>query len=253
MSDTIELERRLLRLERTLEALATRERVSAAVGALASPGVVYVASDGTLKTEADFAYIEADNELRAGRMRLPEGATPTTPASGFALVFAGNSGVNNGVASSVDDAGTVYQMVQYATGTFTPVLSGDGTAGTFTYDAANTGCDYTRIGNRLLFAGRVRITAIAVAPTGNTRITGPPFTGVAGAGSIAGGVQFDAVTGINLTAGYTWVGGEVISTTSEIRLFENGDNVAALRIQGAAFGLIGSVIDLRFWGMYQIA
>jgi hypothetical protein len=220
---------------------------------IGSTQVLYGSGAGVITTEADFAYIEGDNELRVGRARLAEQATPTTPASGFSLLFAGSSGVNNGVASSVDDAGVVYQMARYAEGTFTPVLSGDGTAGTFTYDAANTGCDYTRHGNRMLLNGRVRITAIAVAPTGNMRITGLPFAGVAGAGSIAGGVQFDAVTGINLSAGYTWVGGEVVSSTSEIRLFENGDNVAAVRVQGAAFGLIGGVIDLRFWGLYQIA
>jgi hypothetical protein len=125
----VELERRLLRMERTLEALAARERVGAAAGALTSPGVVYVASDGTLKTEADFSYIEADNELRTGRVRTAEQATPATPDSGFGDFFFSTSNVPSGVG----DDGAAHRMIPAATSLYTPTYTGVTTPGVTTY------------------------------------------------------------------------------------------------------------------------
>jgi hypothetical protein len=171
MDDRVALDRRIRKLEATLEALAARERVIAASGGLLSTGVVYVTAAGTLTTEADFAYIEGDNELRTGRARLAEQATPTTPASGFSLLFAGSSGVNNGVASSVDDAGVVYQMVRYATGTFTPTYFGSATAGTTTYGTQFG--TYTRIGNVCFVF--IRVSWTAVTGTGNGQVGNLPF------------------------------------------------------------------------------
>jgi hypothetical protein len=127
--DRVALDRRIRKLEATLEALAARERVIAASGGLLSTGVVYVTAAGTLTTEADFAYIAADNELRTGRVRLAEQATPTTPASGFGLVFADATGIPRGV----DDAGAVRQMVPSATSTYTPTYTGATTPGVTTY------------------------------------------------------------------------------------------------------------------------
>jgi hypothetical protein len=249
MSDTIELERRLLRLERTLEALAARERVGAAAGALASPGVVYVASDGTLKTEAAFTYIEASDELRTGQVRLPEQATPSNPAANFALLFAGNSGVNDGVPSGVDTGGTVYQMVRYATGTFTPTIVGSTTPGTFTYSV--NAAQYTRIGDRVMFNGRIAVTATAVAPVGSVTINGFPFT--SGANSSNGnilGAAWITSPNINFTAGYTQINGIIIGATNTMRIYETGDNVATNNVlQGAQFG---ATFDIFFVGWYKV-
>lgn len=169
--DEVTLAQRLLKLEARLEALAARERVIASSGGLLSTGVVYVATDGTLDTEAAFAYIEGSDEVRVGRARLAEQATPSTPASGFSLLFAGSSGDNNGVASSVDDAGTVYQMVRYATGTWTPTYGGLTTGGSTTYTTQQG--NYTRLGDVII--AQFEITWTAASGTGIAFIL-LPFT-----------------------------------------------------------------------------
>jgi len=134
------------------------------------------------------------------------------------------------------------------TGTFTLTLVGSGTTGEFTY--AGTGAHYTRIGNCVFISGRVNITATAVAPTGNVTINGLPFTPVATASVVAGGVTFIAWSNINVAAGYTDLSGSILDGTSVINLVRSGDAVAAALVQG---GEIGAAIDLQFFGHYLVA
>ena len=139
----------------------------------------------------------------------------------------------------------------YDVGTFTPVLQGTTIAGTFTYDVPNTAGAWSRIGNRVSFNGRVRITAIGVAPTGNLQIITLPITPASIAGNIAGGASV-VFTGITLTAGHTQVVGEVQSGAASMRLFEVGSNIAAASVLGGALVLVGGVGDFRFSGQYQV-
>lgn len=136
----------------------------------------------------------------------------------------------------------------FVTGTFTPTLVGSGVAGTFTY--AGTGAHYTRIGNCVSISGRVNITATTVAPTGNMSINGLPFTPVATASVIAGGVTFIVWSNINVAAGYTYVGGSILDGSAVVNLVRSGDAVAAALVQG---GEIGAAIDLQFFGHYLVA
>jgi hypothetical protein len=234
--DRVALDRRIRKLEATLEALAARERVIAASGGLLSTGVVYVTAAGTLTTEADFAYIAADNELRTGRVRLAEQATPTTPASGFGLLFS----TTGGVPSGVDDAGTVREMVQRATTTWTPAYAGQTTPGTTTY-ATRTGL-YERIGTLVhftLYAGWSAATG-----TGNALITGLPFparnvTNVFYAMSIW-------YTGITFAAG-AGLQGLIRPNTSQIELWYNpASNAATAQIAVEAAG------DIAITGVYML-
>lgn len=139
----------------------------------------------------------------------------------------------------------------YATGTFTPTLVGSTIAGTFTYDATNTAGTYTRIGNRVLFSGRVRITAIAVAPTGDLRITGLPFTstttGFNTAGYAAGDWQ-----GLTLPAGYTQVGFLIPDALAFLNIRRQGSNVAVTNVQGGELVLVAGVAQFFFAGQYQV-
>ena len=137
-------------------------------------------------------------------------------------------------------------------GVWTPVLAGGTIAGIFTYDAVTTG-EYTRIGNRVLFNGRVRITAVTTAPTGALRITGLPLAGVAGASAIAGGTNFSLWHGITLTAGRTQLGGRILDTVTSIQFIESGSGVQGLGVLGTAFALIGGVADFQFDGSYRVA
>lgn len=142
------------------------------------------------------------------------------------------------------------EMTEYpvSTGTWTPVLVGSGTAGSFTY--TGTGAEYTRIGDRVLISGRVNITATSVAPTGNLTITGLPFTPAASASVVAGGVTFIAWSNINVAAGYTDVSGSILNGTAAINLIRSGDAVASAIVQG---GELAAAIDLQFFGEYRIA
>lgn len=138
----------------------------------------------------------------------------------------------------------------YASGTFTPTLFGSGTAGTFTYDTANTEAVYTRIGNEVFVEGRVIISATSVAPTGNVSIGGLPFTSAAAtnSGNIAG-VLHTVWSGINLQAGYTYVAGVVVGSVTSAFLYECGDNVARVIVQGGEMG----TFDIFFSGHYRVA
>lgn len=196
-----------------------------------------------LKGTSGVIYLESPTELA-------ESATPATPSSGRGRIFIGNGTLNNGIASSVDDAGVVYQMLRYADGTFTPSLAGSSVFGTFTYDTANTKAQYTRIGNRIFVNGRVIVTATSVAPAGNVSIGGLPFASGSNAnnGNILGSMSI-VWSGINLVAGYTTVEGMVFSAATSMVLYESGDNVARVAVQGNEFS---STFDIFFNGFYKV-
>lgn len=146
----------------------------------------------------------------------------------------------------------VKEVPIYDEGTFVPVLFGSTGAGTFTYDATNTHIDWTRIGNRVLVNGRIRITAIPVAPAGAMRISTLPFTSATTGFSIAG--EFDFLyQGITLPAGYTQAGIAVIDTVTYMALQRAGSNVAVANVLAAEIVLVGGVLDFRIGGEYQIA
>lgn len=132
-------------------------------------------------------------------------------------------------------------------GTWTPTIVGSGTAGSFTY--SGTGGDYTRIGDRVFFNARVNITATAVAPTGSLSIAGLPIAATASASVIAGGASFIQWL-FNLAAGYTAVGGQILSGTTTIGIVKAGDNLAPAYVDGSE---ALAAFDLQFWGVYRVA
>lgn len=237
------------RIRAGLRELSTRERVATvSPWAPISGGVVYVDASGTgaLTTEAAFIYDDVNNELVAGRIRMTEQATPSTPANPYSTIFANSTGVPSGV----NDAGLVYEMLRHSENSWTPTLVGAGTAGTFTYDATNTKIQYERIGNKVYFNGRLITTATSVAPVGNMTITGLPIAAGANSnnGNILGGVVF-GYTGFNLAAGYTQMHGFIVGGATTILLYEMGDNVARAVVQG---GELGAAVDLFIAGWYKI-
>lgn len=139
-------------------------------------------------------------------------------------------------------------------GTWTPALFGDGTAGSFTYDLTNTGGEYTRDADRVDFNGRVRITAITVAPTGNMYITLPSVYTVATVAYTAGvgGSPLIQCRGVTMSAGHTWISGYLISAQARLYLNENGSAVAPANIQGTQIALVGGSLDFIFAGHYRI-
>lgn len=137
----------------------------------------------------------------------------------------------------------------YSTGSFVPTWVGSGVAGTFTYTANSTLVEWTRIGNRLFYNGRIVISAITVAPTGNLQIAGWPFAGVADANMAIAGGGTGIFWSMNVAAGYTQVELQASNGSSLIVLTKNGDNIAPAAVAGGEL-LVG---DFRFEGQYRVA
>jgi len=135
-------------------------------------------------------------------------------------------------------------------GSFAPALVGAGTAGTFTYGNANL-VEYTVIGNRLFFNGRVDISATTVAPVGNLTITGWPYAGVANASMAIAGIGSCEWRGVTFAANYLGIALQFANGSSAATLVKSGTagvNLAALT--GGELG--GGVYDFRFGGSYRI-
>jgi hypothetical protein len=139
----------------------------------------------------------------------------------------------------------------YIAGTWTPVFAGTTTPGSFTYSVQ--GGEYTVMGNRCFFNGRVAISAIGVAPVGVITITGLPFAGVAGAQAIAGGATMILWVMNISAAGYTQVEGQLGNGSSAMTLVKSGDGVGGASVVAADFVLVGANLEFRFFGSYRIA
>lgn len=64
----------------------------------------------------------------------------------------------------------------YEEGTWTPVLQGSSSAGTYTYDTSRTGGSYTKVGNLVTLRGAFRVNGTTSAGSGQALIYGLPFT-----------------------------------------------------------------------------
>ena len=90
---------------------------------------------------------------------------------------AGDVQVSKGISfpatqSAQSDANT---LDDYEEGTWTPVLAGSTTAGTYVYDTDRTGGQYTKIGRLVTIRGAFRVSSVTSAGTGDATITGVPF------------------------------------------------------------------------------
>lgn len=131
--------------------------------------------------------------------------------------------------------------------TCTPTLYGATTAGSQTY-AASTQGTATQIG-RIVFLHDWRVTLTAKGGTmaGVVRIGGLPVPSVATGGNLTGSISISAYDNINLSAGYSQLGLIVPSASSELHLYESGDNVAAQEIGSAAISNTSSITLSGFY------
>lgn len=141
----------------------------------------------------------------------------------------------------------------YTTGTWTPTLVGLTIAGTFTY-AATTAGNYTRIGNTVFLRGRINITTVTVAPTGNLTIQGLPITPATVTSGAAGGAQFSywSLVGLGGGANVHLAGWIQSAATNRIELLvsQNAGGAAAF-LTGAVAALVNGS-DMSFQGQYQV-
>lgn len=137
----------------------------------------------------------------------------------------------------------------YETGNFVPTWVGTTIAGSFTYTAASCLVEWSRIGNRVFFNGRIVISAIGVAPTGNLTLEGFPYAPVSDATmAIAGGGTL-IMWALNVAAGFTDASLQAQSGLTAMRVTRSGDNVAPTLVQGGEL-IVG---DCRFEGQYRVA
>jgi len=129
---------------------------------------------------------------------------------------------------------------------WTPGFVGTGTAGTFTYFSQFG--RYVRMGDLCFFNGVVAISAITVAPTGNMRISGLPFT-ASNTGNA--GASFSFIGNFNYTAAALQLTGAIVAATNYISLYESFDNAAAVAAPAANF--TNAACNLQFHGFYQVA
>lgn len=135
----------------------------------------------------------------------------------------------------------------YATGTFTPTFQGSGTAGTWTYNL-QAGF-YTRIGNRVLFSLSINAATRPVAPTGNARIVGLPFTSsaVANSDSVVS-ISFDALT---LSGTIVQLVGQITTSVAYIDFLEPRGTAPVAAAFLAATGLTATAF-IRASGSYMV-
>lgn len=138
----------------------------------------------------------------------------------------------------------------YQTGTFVPTLVGATTPGTFTY-GNGTLVEWTRIGDRLYFNGRISISATTVAPVGSLTIRGWPLAGVADTNMAIAGVAAMAWAFVNMPAGFTAIILQFANGSTNASLVRVGQNVNQAAVAGGE--LAGGVYDFRFGGHYRVA
>ena len=143
----------------------------------------------------------------------------------------------NEIAES-NEARRLYALLRtffppFSVGTWTPAFAGTSTVGTFTY-TVNTGGRYIRLGPLCLAFGRIQISAITGAPTGNITITGLPF--VASSTAFAnGGTVWGDISNFNYAANAVELQGLIQGGEQFIRLIEAFDNANSVSTPAANF------------------
>lgn len=137
----------------------------------------------------------------------------------------------------------------YEAGSFVPSWVGSGVGGSYTYVAASCLVEWSRIGNRLYFNGRIEISAIGVAPTGNLTLAGFPYPAVADSAMLIAGGGTMIVWTLNLAAGYTQVAMQIVNAGQAMTIMRSGDNVAPSAVAGGEL-IVG---NCWFEGQYRVA
>jgi len=147
--------------------------------------------DGNLVFQSkgtETARINTDKQIvaAAGTVSLPIYSTTGDLNTGIFFPAADNIGfATNGVIRgrwTTDglcfnaDTAAANALDDYEEGTWTPVLQGSNTAGTYVYDTDRTNGKYIKIGKMVTILGAYRVSSITSAGTGEGRISGLPFT-----------------------------------------------------------------------------
>jgi len=142
------------------------------------------------------------------------------------IVFPATQNASAG-ANTLDD---------YEEGTFTPTLGvTSGTDGTQTY-SVQVGF-YVKIGSLVWFTARIDLSAKDAAMSGNAAVKGLPFASLNTSNYLlACSVTRFSLIDIDTAGGYLFPAASIGSNSTNVALFELGDNVAAANLTNADFG-----------------
>lgn len=131
-----------------------------------------------------------------------------------------------------------------ARGTWTPAFTGTTTAGTFAY-VAQRGI-YRRVNDAMFIVGQVAISAIAVAPVGNVRITGLPFT-AANIDNAPYSLTVGINSNVNYDTGWLEITATILAATNYITLYRVVDNAATAEFPASQFTNTAANIAVAGW------
>jgi len=224
-------------------------------------GLITAPSDGTVTTAklADSSVSlakltatgtkDATTFLRGDNTFATAGLTGVTTDSGNVTITDGDlifGGAGHGVYLGVTSATAANHLDDYEEGSFTPAYGFD--SGSVTMQSGSRG-DYVKIGNLVHFQIYMATTAIS-SPSGDTSITGLPFTTGDNSSSTATiglmyrfGTDFDGDTKARISQDGT-----------TIQLFKNASSsTSATRIQGSDFTSGSAYNNLHIAGCYSTA
>jgi hypothetical protein len=161
-----------------------------------------------------------------------------SPGQGYGDGFQAINGANVSVLNSTGlhfsntvDNSSSNTLSWYEPGTFTPVLKGGTTAGTFTY-TTQLG-RYTRIGRMVYIDVNVTVTGASVAPAGNLYIT-LPKTAISDANKLS---QAAAITNNLTITGQAFVQTQSGSVNAAVLAVNNGTTTAVSASSDTSFTL----------------
>lgn len=129
-------------------------------------------------------------------------------------------------------------------GTWQPGISADSAAGTATYSARDG--RWTLIDDDVTIWGDVRATTWSGSPNGNLRVHGLPFISATSLPHSALVAIFHE--GVNWSAGYTQIVGNIQGNSQNVRFYEVGDNVSSQLVQASA---VTPPVRIQIFGTYR--
>ena len=118
----------------------------------------------------------ANSVINASQIKTPiTFAGDVTLSTGNLVIGTAGKGIDFTATSSGSGTMTSELLADYEEGTWTPVVRGSTTAGT--YEIGTNGCTYTKVGRTVTIQGFIQFAAVVTGGgAGDLQITGLPFT-----------------------------------------------------------------------------
>ncbi len=191
--------------------------------------VLRQSSAGAAITVSQLAFSDISGSVAAAQLPNP---TASTLGGIESLATVTSKWINtistSGVPSATQPAST--DMSDISTGTWTPVIAGQTTAGTQTY--STQAGNYTVIGDIVFISCTIVLTAFDGATAGNINVTGLPFT-VTNTSPTFVYAQGSFCANVSFSANYTQFISSCNANTTRINLYEFGSGQIQHRFQPA--------------------